>query len=70
MVTPRWHSPPAPAHMAARFSAHSMAGGPGGGGGKCFLGAIQREPWQPALEVPGAGTRDGGDRGHVRRDIP
>lgn len=54
MVTLRWHSSPAPAHMATRFSARSEGGGGGWVGREmCFLGVIQREPSQPALEHGG-----------------
>lgn len=62
MVTPRWHSPPAWAQMAARLSAHSEVGVC-----VCFLGAIQREPSQPALEHggPWCGDGDRSDGGDV-----
>lgn len=37
MVTPRWHSPPALAHMATRLSARLA--GEVGGGGEVFFGS-------------------------------
>lgn len=52
MVTLRWHSSPAPAHMAARLSAHSEVGG---GAGRCVFWERSSEshhsqPW--SMEAP------------------
>lgn len=66
MVTLRWHSSPAPAHMATRFSARSEGGGWVGGQGDVFFGsyparAITASPgaWRP-LDA-GTGTEVTGD---------
>lgn len=55
MVTLRWHSSPAPAHMATRFSARSEGGGVGGWAGRCVFWELSSEshhsqPW--SMEAP------------------